>query len=100
MAGQTSASDTVRDASMFFRAQIRPQSPAPGSFLKDLALVWSEFPDMRLLQVVWAPNQDAAFMPQYEPLAAASTQSIKSEVRRAPGAPPPAANAGAAPEHS
>ena len=96
MAGQTSASDTVRDASMFFRAQIRPQSPAPGSFLKDLALVWSEFPDMRLLQVVWAPNQDAAFMPQYEPLAAASTQSIKSEVRRAPGAPPPAANAGAA----
>ncbi|MEO8100942.1 MAG: hypothetical protein ABI790_00350 [Betaproteobacteria bacterium] len=95
MAGQTSASDTVRDASTFFRAQIRPQSPAPGTILKDLARVWSEFPEMRLLQVVWAPNQDPGFMPQYEPVAGASTQSIRSEVKLVPGAPPPAAGAGA-----
>ena len=96
MAGQTNASDTVRDASVFFRAQIRQQSPSPGSFLKDLAAVWSEFPEMRLLQTVWAPNHEAGFIPTYEPVVAASAQNIRSEVKFAPGAPPPAANAGAA----
>ncbi len=93
MEGQTSATDTVRDASTFFRAQIRQQSPSPASFLKDLAMVWSEFPDMRLLQAVWAPNQDAGFVPPHEPVAAPVAQNIRSEVKLAPGAPQPPAGA-------
>lgn len=95
MEGQTAASDTVRDASTFFRAQIRAQAPAPGPLLKDLAEVWSEFPDMRLVQAVWAPNQDAGFVPHHAAVVSATAQSIRSEVRIAPGAAP-AAGPGAA----
>ena len=88
MAGQTNASDTVRDASTFFRAQIRQQSPSPGSLLKDVALVWQEVPEMRLLQVVWAPTQDATYIPAHETVAAAVGQSIRSEVKVLPGSAP------------
>lgn len=94
MEGQTSATDTVRDASTFFRAQIRPQSPSPASFLKELSTVWTEFPDMRLLQTVWAPNQESAYVPPYEAVIAAATQNIRSEIKAVPGAaPPPTAGA-------
>ena len=93
MAGQSGTSDTVRDASAFFRAQIRQQSPAPASLLKDLAKVWVEFPDMQLLQAVWAPNQDAGFNPTYEPVVAASAQSIRSETKLVAGVPAPAVTA-------
>ena len=96
MAGLTGTSDTVRDASTFFRAQIRQQSPAPGSFLKDLAAVWTGFPEMKLLQAVWAPNQDAGFAPLYEPVVTPLSQDIRSEAKRVSGASLPAANAGAA----
>ena len=88
MAGQTNASDTVRDASTFFRAQIRQQSPSPGSLLKDVALVWQEVPEMRLLQVVWAPTQDVTYVPAHETVAAAVGQSIRSEVKVLPGSAP------------
>ncbi len=94
MAGQTNASDTVRDASLFFKTQIRQQSPSPSGLLKDLSTVWSEFPEMRLLQAVWAPNQEAEFVPLYDPIAISATQSIRSEIRLAPGTPPPAGNVG------
>lgn len=96
MAGQTNASDTVRDASLFFKTQIRQQSPSPSALLKDLSVVWSEFPEMRLLQAVWAPNQEAGFIPTYQSVADTTVQSIKSEVKLIPGTPPQAGVAGAA----
>ena len=96
MAGQTNASDTVRDASMFFKTQIRQQSPSPSALLKDLSVVWSEFPEMRLLQAVWAPNQEAGFVPLYQSVADTTVQSIKSEVKLIPGTQPQAGVAVAA----
>ena len=87
MAGQANASDTVRDASLFFKAQIRQQSPSPSALLKDVATVWSEFPEMRMLQAVWAPSQEAEFVPSYQPAADVSAQSIRSEIKLVPGAP-------------
>ena len=87
MAGQANASDTVRDASLFFKAQIRQQSPSPSALLKDVATVWSEFPEMRMLQAVWAPSQEADFVPSYQPAADVSAQSIRSEIKLVPGAP-------------
>ena len=94
MAGQTNASDTVRDASLFFRTQIRQRSPSPSGLLKDLAVVWSEFPEMRLLQAVWAPNQDAGFVPLHESVPVSATQRVRSEIKLAPGTPPPVGNTG------
>lgn len=87
MAGQTNASDMVRDSSNFFRSQIRQQSPAPGAFLKDLAAIWQQMPDMRLLQVVWAPSKDETFEPLHEPVATVATQRVRTEAKQTPGAP-------------
>ena len=92
MAGQTNASDTVRDASLFFRAQIRQQSPSPSTLLKDLAMVWSEFPDMRIVQTVWVPHQEAGFVPSVEKVVASATQSIRTEIKLSPGLVAQAAN--------
>jgi hypothetical protein len=86
MSGQTAATDTVRDSSAFFRAQMRPAPPAPGSFLKAFATVWTEFPDMRLVQVVWAPSNESGFAPAYEPVPGTGAQSIRSQVKVLPGA--------------
>ena len=96
MAGQTSGSDTVRDASTFFRGQIRQQSPAPGGILKELALIWADFPEMRLLQTVWAPTEDAGYTPYYQPVPVVTSQAIRSEIKLAPGAPPAVGDGGAA----
>lgn len=86
MLGQRTASDTVRDASAFFSAQMRPVPPAPGDLLRELSAAWSEFPVMRLLQVVWAPNQDAAYMPPYEPATPPAVLRLRSDTRPvAPG---------------
>ncbi len=86
MSGQIAASDTVRESSVFFRAQMQPQSAAPGAFLKSVATVWTGFPEMRLLQVVWAASNEPGFVPRFQPIAIPSTQSIKSEVKAEPGA--------------
>ena len=96
MAGQANASDTVRDASLFFKAQIRQQSPSPSTLLKDVATVWSEFPEMRMLQAVWAPSQEADFVPSYQPAADVSAQSIRSEIKLVPGTPTATGNAATA----
>ncbi len=88
ISGQATATDTVRDASAFFRAQMRPAPPAPGAFLKDLSSVWAGFPNMQLLQVVWSPHHDAAYMPAYQSVAATGVQSVRSEARVAPGTVP------------
>ncbi|MEP7156689.1 MAG: hypothetical protein ABI905_13000 [Betaproteobacteria bacterium] len=91
MAVQTNASEAVRETSAFFKAQIRQQSPSPSMFLKDLATVWEQAPDMRLLQVVWGPSQDPIFVPAFQSVATSTNQTIRSEVRALPGgAPPPA----------
>lgn len=85
MSGQTAASDTVRDSSVFFRTQMQPQSAAPGAFLKAVAGAWAGFPEMRLLQVVWSASSEPGFVPRYQPMAAAMAQSIKSEAKAPPG---------------
>ena len=96
MATQTNTSETVRDSSVFYRTQIRRQTASPSVMLKDIAMVWSEFPEMRLLQTIWAPNQDAEFIPSYQTVAEASTQSVRSEVKVVAGTQPPIAGSGVA----
>jgi hypothetical protein len=50
---------------------------------------------MRLLQAVWAPHQDAGFVPPYDAVAAPVAQNIRSEVKLAPGAQAPPAGVAA-----
>ena len=52
---QTAASETVRDASDFFIHYMRPASAAPGDFMRMFSQVFSEFPHIQLLQLVWQP---------------------------------------------
>ncbi len=92
ISGQSAATDTVRDSSAFFRAQMRPQPPAPGAMLRDLSVVWSRHPGMQLQQVVWLPHHDANFMPTYQAVVSPGAQSIRSEAKAVPGAPAAPAN--------
>ncbi|MBL8523851.1 MAG: hypothetical protein JNN20_09190 [Betaproteobacteria bacterium] len=87
ISGQAAATDTVRDSSSFFRAQMRPQPAAPGVFLKELASVWSKYPGMQLLQVVWMPHHDRDFTPPSQAAAPRAAQSIRSEAKAIQGAP-------------
>jgi len=85
ISGQSAATDTVRDASAFFRAQMRPQPAAPGGFLRDLSSVWSRYADMQLLQVVWLPHHDGNFTPVNQAPTPGATQAIRSEAKAASG---------------
>jgi hypothetical protein len=62
---QTAASDTVRDASGFFVQYIRPAPAAPGDFVRDFSHALTEFPHIKLLQLVWAPASDANVTPPF-----------------------------------
>jgi hypothetical protein len=65
---EKAASQVVRDTSQFFNDQIRPQPAAPVAMLSELSTVMSEFPRMRLLQVVWSATADEKTTPTYTPL--------------------------------
>jgi hypothetical protein len=95
MRQQKMASDTVRDTSIFFNTQIKPQPAGPGPLLRDVAGVLSEFPRVRLLQVVWASGSDPAATPYYVPSPAQGNLAIRSEIKATPSAAPAAAIASA-----
>jgi|GEM_PF-467864 len=83
---QKLASDTVRDASIFFNSQIRPQPAAPGGFLRDMSRILADAPQVRLLQVVWAVGNDASGLPYFMPLPTQETLEVTSDSKSGPGA--------------
>ena len=87
---QTAASETVRDASGFFKQYMRPSPASPGDFLRAFSQALSEFPNIQLLQLVWAPVADANTTPFYTASAAQGTGLLQSTTRAgntAAGAP-------------
>ncbi len=95
LATQTNASETVRDSSVFYRTQIRKQSASPSALLKDLAIIWAEFPEIRLIQTVWSPSQEPEFVPAYQSMAEVPAQRVRSEVKVAAGTQPVVVNSAA-----
>ena len=81
---QTAASETVRDASDFFIHYMRPASAAPGDFMRMFSQVFSEFPHIQLLQLVWQPVGDATVTPNYVVSATPSTGLLQSVTRAGP----------------
>ena len=79
---QTAASETVRDASAFFKHYMRPVPASPGDFVRAFSEVLTEFPNIQLLQLVWAPVGDVNATPVYavSPEKAASLLKSTSKV--------------------
>ena len=63
MRAQKSATDTVRDTSTFFNSQIRPAPAAPGRLFNEIAKVLDGYPLIRINQILWATNNEPAFIP-------------------------------------
>lgn len=74
---QTASSDTVRDASGFYNQYIRPAPASPGDFLRAFSQVLAQFPNIQLLQLVWAPVGDANATPFY----ALSTAQVAGQLK-------------------
>ena len=100
MRAQKSATDTVRDTSTFFNSQIRPAPAAPGRMFNEIATVLNRYPLVRINQILWATNNEPAFMPtapQGFGAANASltgTSQVTSENKSPAAAATPAARAG------
>lgn len=91
MRAQTAVSETVRDASIFYGNQIRPQPASPVGFLREFGDVLANFPNLELLQVIWASTHDLALTPSFTPVASTGTQAVRSKVAgTTAGAPNPA----------
>ncbi|MEO8385801.1 MAG: hypothetical protein ABI583_11200 [Betaproteobacteria bacterium] len=89
---QTAASETVRDASGFFIHYMRPAPSAPGNFLRTFSQVFTEFPRIQLLQLVWQPVSEPSVTPNYVASATTSAGLLQSVTKTgvagtAPGAP-------------
>ena len=78
---QTAASETVRDASGFFKQYMRPSPASPGDFLRAFSQALTEFPNIQLLQLVWAPVADANTTPVYTASAAQGPGLLQSTTR-------------------
>jgi hypothetical protein len=92
---QTTASETVRDASGFFSHYIRPAPTSPGDFVRDFSETLTLFPNIKLLQLVWAPTSDATASPSYAISVIDGTNPLQSATKAStPGAtaPNPAAS--------
>jgi hypothetical protein len=83
MRAQKLASDVVRDTSAFFNKEMRTQGVAPGAMLRDLSRIFSEFPRVRLLQIVWASSGDEKFSPPYGVLPPNGTLEVTSTAKGA-----------------
>ena len=97
---QTAASDTVRDASGFFNNYIRPATASPGDFLRAFSQTFSEFPNIKLLQLAWTPVGDVGAMPQYTMSVLTGTSPLQSNSKAgnsAAGGAAPVAPAAAQP---
>ena len=100
---QTAASETVRDASGFFNQYMRPAPASPGDFVRAFSQVFTGFPNIQLLQLVWAPVGDANASPFYaaSALQAASfLQSASKTGNAAGGGGAPNVSASAPPQPS
>ena len=84
---QTAASETVRDASGFFVQYIRPAPASPGDFVREFSRVFTEFPNIQLLQLVWAPVNDAAMTPPYAASTLQGTSLLQSASKAAVATP-------------
>ena len=92
---QTAASNTVRDASGFFIRYMRPTSAALGDFMRMFSQVFTEFPHMQLLQLVWQPVDDDIVTPNYLASTAPSTGQLQSVTKAGPAPGTPGAPAAA-----
>lgn len=61
--GQMTATASMRDTSLFYRAQANPATPAPGSMLRELAQAWADFPALRIDQIAWQVHHDGNIAP-------------------------------------
>jgi hypothetical protein len=94
MAQQKLASDSVRDTSIFFNSQIRPHPATPGPLLREVADIVAEFPQVRVVQVVWTPAGEGNVLPFFTPVAAQGPTDVRSEMKGPATAQPPAAVSG------
>ena len=78
---QTASSDTVRDASGFYNQYIRPAPASPGDFLRTFSQALAQFPNIQLLQLVWAPVGDANATPFYAASPAQAASAITSTTK-------------------
>ena len=79
MRNETAASDTVRDAGIFYGNQIRPQPATPVGFLRELGNVLGSFPRVQLVQVVWSTSHDATVTPGFTPMAQQGALAVRSK---------------------
>lgn len=56
--GQITATASMRDTSLFYRAHAKPDTANPTQSLTELASIWAAFPTLRLDQLVWLTNAD------------------------------------------
>ena len=98
MRNETAASDTVRDASIFYGNQIRPQPATPVGFLRELGEVLAAFPDVQLVQVVWSTSHDTAKTPIFTPTAQAGALAVRSKTAINPANAAAVQAAGAQPQ--
>jgi hypothetical protein len=78
---QTAASDTVRDASGFFNQYMRPAPASPGDLVRTFSSALTEFPNINLRQLVWAPASDANVTPSYTVTAAQGGNVLQSAAK-------------------
>jgi hypothetical protein len=90
---QTAASETVRDASGFFNQYMRPTPASPGDFVRTFSTALTDFPNIQLRQLVWAPVSDAGTTPSYAATAAQGGNVLQSATKtdNVPAAQPAAA---------
>jgi hypothetical protein len=81
MRAQKLASDVVRDASAFYVSYMRVPPAAPGALLRDVSLVLTEFPRVRLLQIVWTAQDNDKTVPAYTTMASSGTLEVTSSLK-------------------
>ncbi len=83
MRAQKLTSDVVRDASAFYSRSMRTSAVAPGAMLRGVSQVFSEFPRVRLLQIVWGANDDENFTPPYAAMPLHGALEVTSQSKSA-----------------
>ncbi len=82
--GQITATASMRDTSLFFRAHASPEPPNPVMSLQELAQVWTDFPQLRIDQLAWMTHSDERAPLAFEAAAGSATgrsTNVKSEIK-------------------
>ncbi len=93
----TAASDTVRDASIFYGNQIRPAPAAPVAFLREFAEVLTDYPEIQLIQLAWQTSHEASANPAINRTGQDSALPVRSQTKATAGATNVAAAASQSP---